>query len=645
MAGPLKRSTRSSEHSRLLRMFVDDGRNAISTLDRYLTSLMSGGFSVRPLENAMRAVHSIKSEAAFLEFDEVRRAAHALEESLGGVHKGRLRPGTKLDEATLQQISVGCERLREAIEARISELENGDKSLVRRAREERSADLSNRAGMQAHSVTSSFGPDPSLFRLGDRERRAILEAYRHGELLYRVRCEIDDSEPLTYARLYLVLNNLESAVNVVRTIPSVETFTERPIRHLTALVTANCTEQEIYDALDVDQVTAVELTRLDFESVLELLPDDDGQGPGMLLGRSGVQLSLTPRNYELLSLFSYELSTQLEAMLAAGDARTEAERRRLQAVARLASRVRSTIQRTSLVPVSSVLEPLHRFVDRLAGESGKQVRFTIRGDRALVFLPVAELIADALLHLIRNCIDHGVESPEDRNAAGKQEEASIALTVARTGGRLSIELSDDGRGVDESKLRERAGIEGDSEWSLLDLMCAPGVSTRPAADVSSGRGVGMDAVRHTIETLLGGTLQVRNRRGQGFTIRMALPEKASLLTVTVFEAGGRSLAVPSCQVIDVLELTPKQIREDVGGDTYFVMGGEAVRVFTVAREGKAAQRHEGWAIVMSVEESRGVILADRVVSEEVVVRSGDQPNRVYSKTMDEYVSLFVPVAL
>ncbi len=645
MAGLRKRSTYSSEHTRLLRMFVDDGRNVISTLDRYLASLSSGGFSVRPLENAMRAVHSIKSEAAFLEFEDVRRAAHGLEESLGLLRKRQLQPGTKLDESTLQQMSTACERLRESIGARISLSDAGDRSSDRDVPAEGSTDISSLAGIQAHSPASTFGADPSLFRLADRERRAIQEARRHGELLYRVRCEIDDSEPLTYARLYLLLNNLETAVNVVRTVPSVETFTERPVRHLTALVTADCSEQEIYAALEVDQINAVELTRLDFESVLELAPGGDGQGPGILLGRSGVQLSLTPRNYELLSLYSYELTTQLEAIIAAEESRTESERRRLQAAARLASRVRSTIQRTSLVPLSSVLDPLHRFVDRLAGESDKQVRFTIRGERERVFLPVAELIADALLHLIRNCVDHGIEPPDYRSAAGKPETASITLTVMRTGGGLSIELSDDGCGVDESKLRERAGVEEDGEWSLLDLMCAPGVSTRPAADVSSGRGVGMDAVRHTVETLLGGTLRVSSRSGDGFAVRFELPEGASLLTVTVFEAGGRDLAVPSCQVIDVVELTPQQIREDVGGDTYFVMGGEAVRVFTVAREGRATQYHEGWAIVLSVEENRGVILADRIASEEVVVRSGDQPNRVYSKTLDQYVSLFVPVAL
>ena len=645
MAGLRKRSTYSSEHTRLLRMFVDDGRNVISALDRYLASLSSGGFRVRPLENAMRAVHSIKSEAAFLEFEDVRRAAHGLEESLGLLRKRQLQPGTKLDESTLQQMSTACERLRESIGARISLSDAGDRSSDRHVPAEGSTDISSLAGIQAHSPASTFGADPSLFRLADRERRAILEARRHGELLYRVRCEIDDSEPLTYARLYLLLNNLETAVNVVRTVPSVETFTERPVRHLTALVTADCSEQEIYAALEVDQINAVELTRLDFESVLELAPGGDGQGPGILLGRSGVQLSLTPRNYELLSLYSYELTTQLEAIIAAEESRTESERRRLQAAARLASRVRSTIQRTSLVPLSSVLDPLHRFVDRLAGESDKQVRFTIRGERERVFLPVAELIADALLHLIRNCVDHGIEPPDYRSAAGKPETASITLTVMRTGGGLSIELSDDGCGVDESKLRERAGVEEDGEWSLLDLMCAPGVSTRPAADVSSGRGVGMDAVRHTVETLLGGTLRVSSRSGDGFAVRFELPEGASLLTVTVFEAGGRDLAVPSCQVIDVVELTPQQIREDVGGDTYFVMGGEAVRVFTVAREGRATQYHEGWAIVLSVEENRGVILADRIASEEVVVRSGDQPNRVYSKTLDQYVSLFVPVAL
>lgn len=624
-------------------MFIDDGRSLMATLHSFVERIASEGYGARAVNNAFRAVHSLKSEAAFLEFEDVTEIAHRLENELAFIRESGLDPGEMPEEATQQRLADAVYELERVVLSRIDQL-SGDQT--------GSPESSSASGQALELVEAGVHPVGTtprrLFDLGEHEKLLVRDARRQGDRIYELILRLSEQEALTYARFYLLINNLESIVSVVRTVPHPEELNRSHFREFRALISASVGEQEIREALDVDQVRALDLLPLDYDELLDAAAEGHSSGPGMLLGRSGVTLSLSPRNHELLSLYSFEMLSQLEAAFERLDPSSEETRglrRELKATRRLAERVNSALMTTSLVNLSRVLDPLFRFVENASADLGKQVRLSVSGEREQVFLPVAEVISDALLHLIRNSIDHGIEPPEERIAADKPETAVISIKATRREGTLSIVVSDDGRGVNEEQVRKEVEPDQGEPRSLLSLVTDPGVSTKSETDEVSGRGVGLDAVRHAVETLLGGTLELENAPGVGMAITMRLPEGARLLTVLVFAAGEKHIAVPSCQVVDTFPLVADAVRQDSGGDIYYRTENDVARVFSVSRTGSAVERHEGYGILLSIEGRKGVILADNLISEEVVVRRSDDRNRVYSKTCNDLVSLFIPVSI
>jgi len=198
-------------------------------------------------------------------------------------------------------------------------------------------------------------------------------------------------------------------------------------------------------------------------------------------------------------------------------------------------------------------------------DSGKSVRLEFEGEDTQIDKLIVDRLLEPLLHLVRNSASHGIESPSTRVAHGKPAEARIVLRASAAGDRIILDAEDDGAGIDEERVRQRAselGITagsrelGDDE--LLDVICAPGFSTRDAADRSSGRGVGMAVVRSTIRAL-GGELTLANRPGLGAHFRIELPLTLMIADALLVEVGGQIMAVPQLALREILRLDPDAV--------------------------------------------------------------------------------------
>ena len=201
-------------------------------------------------------------------------------------------------------------------------------------------------------------------------------------------------------------------------------------------------------------------------------------------------------------------------------------------------------------PVRRVMERLPRVASELARELGKRVRVELRGEEVEVDRAILDHLDDPLLHLVRNAIDHGVETPDERERAGKDPVATLVLSASSAAGRLRVRLEEDGRGIDVEGVRRRAverGLllemvaEDLPPERICELIFEPGLSTRDSVTEVSGRGVGMDAVKRTIEGL-GGSVSLENRVGLGTAIELELPTMAALQRVLVLEVGSERVA-------------------------------------------------------------------------------------------------------
>ncbi len=223
--------------------------------------------------------------------------------------------------------------------------------------------------------------------------------------------------------------------------------------------------------------------------------------------------------------------------------------------------LRSSILRIRMVPVAEALERLQLVARGLRRSSGKLVRLDLDAGQVECDKAVADRVFPAVVHLVRNAVDHAIEAPAERRQRGKPEEATVRVAcVARSNTQLELTVSDDGRGVDREGVARRASRPvPESDAALLHLLCLAGLSTRAEASTTSGRGMGMDIVRRIVVEELGGELLLRTERGAGTTFTLRVPLTLAVVEAFAFECAEQRFLVPLSTVDEVVEVDPAQV--------------------------------------------------------------------------------------
>lgn len=284
-------------------------------------------------------------------------------------------------------------------------------------------------------------------------------------------------------------------------------------------------------------------------------------------------------------------------------------------------------------PVKSVFSRMPRLVRELSAQLGKEVRLVITGEATEIDKTVVEQLADPLTHLLRNALDHGVEPPEARVEAGKPRQATVHLGAEQRGGRILIEISDDGRGIDRARVLARAKERGlvaadatPTEAEIDELIFVPGFSTAAAVSSVSGRGVGMDVVRRNIQSL-GGRITVESRLGEGSRFVLALPLTLAVMDGLVVSVGREAYILPIVAIVESLRPRREDIHAVVGrGDVLAIRGAYIPLLPLHARFGVAnAETDPARGIVVIVETDSagriGLLVDDLVGQQQVVVKS------------------------
>ena len=229
--------------------------------------------------------------------------------------------------------------------------------------------------------------------------------------------------------------------------------------------------------------------------------------------------------------------------------------------ARLTDELRDIVLNIRMMPIGTTFSRFKRLVRDLSGELGKQIELVTEGAETELDKSVIDRLGDPLVHLIRNCIDHGIEQPDIRAAAGKPAKGTIKLIAAQLGARVVISIIDDGRGLDPAKLlrkaKEKGLVPADSDLSEKDtyaLIFLPGFSTAAKVTEVSGRGVGMDVVRREIESLRG-TIEVHSQLERGTRIELSLPLTLAIIEGLLVDVASESFVIPLPAIEECLELT------------------------------------------------------------------------------------------
>jgi two-component system chemotaxis sensor kinase CheA len=257
---------------------------------------------------------------------------------------------------------------------------------------------------------------------------------------------------------------------------------------------------------------------------------------------------------------------------------------------RLTVELQRSVVAIRVLPLRHVFQRFSRLVREMTATLGKSARLVVEGGATEADKAVVESLFEPLLHVVRNALDHGIETSPARLASGKSPMALIHLRGFREGERVIVEVSDDGRGIDPAHIRqvavERGVLASDalaavSDEDVIELIFAAGFSTAEAVTDLSGRGVGMDAVRSAIERL-GGQVTIRSRKGEGTTVRFVLPFTVMMTRVMTVEAGGQVFGVPFEAVVETLQLSRTDISQ-VGAAEAFVLRGRTVPLVSLGR--------------------------------------------------------------
>lgn len=272
-----------------------------------------------------------------------------------------------------------------------------------------------------------------------------------------------------------------------------------------------------------------------------------------------VDLDRVDRLIDLVGELVINQSMLAQRVMEAGIARLSDVAIGLDDLEQLTREIQDSVMAIRAQPVRPVFQRMSRVVREIADMTGKSVRLVTEGENCEVDKTVIERLADPLTHMIRNAVDHGLETPEDRAASGKPEQGVVRMVAAHRSGRVVIEVSDDGAGIDRARVRQiavdRGIIAADAQLSDAetdDLIFAPGFSTAAAVSDVSGRGVGMDVVRRSIQAL-GGRINIASRPGQGTTFTLSLPLTLAVLDGMVVTVAGQTLVVPLSAIVETLQ--------------------------------------------------------------------------------------------
>ena len=570
---------------------INAGLMAVDTANR------AGKSSPRELRELMRLLHTIKGLSAMVGIEPIVGIAHRMETVLRAAD----RAGGLLGDRALEAMIAGTR----AIESRVRAVANDEPVLDAAAGTLAELDAVE-AEMEADVTPQSLVPDAILDpEVGAKLTASEREQLAQGAAGGRHGVRIDFAPSPAKAESGLTITTLRDRITtigeIVRVLPMAMPATEAaPGGLLFALILL--TDASLDAITDTAGVPRADVHEILAARLLPLGPISDPNPPGgasspdaaaagadstplsddgahVEVQRPGVLRVDVARIDDTIEKLSGLIVTRSRLARAAAKLRDAgADTRDLDAIlidnARQLRDLRAAILRVRMIPISTVLDRLPLVIRGLGRTTGKQVRLSLEGGGAELDKTVAERIFPALVHILRNAVDHGIEKPEERVRNGKPEHATITVTSSsRNNRQIEIRVEDDGRGVDRARVSAKAGRDAADDTALLELMCRPGLSTRDQVDTTSGRGVGMDIVRKIVVDGLGGELMLETKPGFGTAFVLRVPLTIAIVDAFMLRCGGQRFVVPVPVVEEIIDLDPKRLVRGprVGGhETRFI---------------------------------------------------------------------------
>ena len=633
------------EDDRAKQEFTSEAEELLDTLSRDLVEFESQGKNVRPevVNKIFREVHSLKGLAGMLGFTDISELSHSLEDMLDKLRMGKIEVSKDLIDLLYDAVD-SLNRLVIAInDPSLTGLVDIT-GLTRRIHQA----VTNQPLQKSDDPFAALTLDEQTKKsLTEYEEHRLLENVRSGKhiLSLEVTFEFVDFDE----RLRALTSTLSEAGEVISTLPAIDVTGGAGIsfRLLYGSMLNDAAVAALAPEAKVSSLRKAEMPASNGADDVTVAPPVAAPGETLVLDDEMSLRSLSQTVRVDISRLDHVMNivgelilekTQLESLQrAAQTQQARALAHELTKIARNLDRKLSDLQKSvieiRMVPVGQIYSKLSRTVRKLARELNKEIELVLRGEDTELDKMMVEELTDPLMHIIRNALDHGIETAEERRRSGKQPVGHVTLNAYQQGNSVVLDVRDDGRGIDPEHIRQVAAKRGlIGEKDIIDqqrayeLLFTPGFSTAAQVSEISGRGVGLDVVKKNIQELKG-TIDILSVPGEGTTFRIMLPITLAIIQALVVRAGGENFAIPLTSVEESLRIYSRDIRT-VERKEVFTLRNFTLPLLRLSdafnlRDDREDGPDTKWFVVVtrSGEKIAGLLVDQLVRQQEVVIKS------------------------
>jgi two-component system chemotaxis sensor kinase CheA len=626
-----------------LNLFLQEADEQLQLLDEDIVRLEKEAGDPELMQEIFRAAHTLKGSSAMIGHQRLSDLAHAMENVLDNVRKKLLTITPKVVDALLHGLDVMRVLRNEMVNSNATPVDIKDTV----------AELS--AAMKTggeQGQTQKAATEASLV-LSDEQKAAMEKAAQEGKQGFRIKININEESGWASVRSFQIIQGLSPIVDIIGTKPTQQEIEQGNAGGLFYMVGMSLkTRDDILKVISaIPDLTGVDVSefkerRNTGEETAPAGGDAAGKKDDAKLGQTirvdvGRLDTLMEQVGELV--INRNQIGQLSKILTekyGNDETIHSLAISVTQIAKIIGNLQNDVMSVRLQPIEIVFNTLPRLVRDLSRKMSKKIEFIIEGQETEVDRSIIEHLRDPLLHLLRNSVDHGIETPEERIAAGKPETGTVHLAAFQSQDNILIRLKDDGKGIDPAVLRKAAinknvaspeEVERMTDGEVVNLIFASGFSTAKKVTDVSGRGVGLDVVKTNVETM-NGSVNVESEVGKGTTFTLTLPLTLAIVPALLVKTGQTTCAVPLSSIIETSRLEENNVRTISGREVTMFRGN----ILPLLR----MQEAFGWAKDTEKKTKENYIVVVRYAGTQVgfIVDALLEQQELVLKSLDDFVA-------
>ncbi|WP_391121305.1 chemotaxis protein CheW [Psychrobacillus sp. L3] len=649
--------------SQYLEMFIEESKEHLQACNEHLLELEKNPSDIAIVNEVFRSAHTLKGMSATMGYEDIANLTHKMENVLDLIRNSKLHVTTEL----LDVVFIAVDQLEEMVldiavggKGKLDVTDTVQKLHVIETGEEVPIAATTVETNEEHEVAQE-----NWLSYDDYELTIIQQSFEQDYQTYEISVQLREDCLLKAARVYMVFELLEKMGDVIKSSPSVEKLEDEQFDNIfyVALVTSEPKDDVQKKLLKVSEVTEVKVNPVTIEQLKnrqynelknvvetqELVvqteePSDTNESPltsseksnsskaNQTVGNKTIRVNIERLDI-LMNLFEELVIDRGRLQSISEELHNNELDETVERMSRITGDLQSIILNMRMVPVETVFNRFPKMVRQLARDLNKKINLEVIGADTELDRTVIDEIGDPLVHLIRNSLDHGVESPEIRKANGKPEEGTVVLRAYHSGNHVFIEIEDDGAGVNRQKVLKKAISKGLvsqevaatlSDKQVAEFILSSGFSTADVISDVSGRGVGLDVVKTTIESL-GGTIDITSTEGKGSLFSVQLPLTLSIISVMLVELGEEIYAIPLSSIIETAIIKSSDIL-NAHNQKVIDFRGKVVPlvfledVFDVPRESNEEEFHS-IVLVRKGDKLAGIVVDSFIGQQEIVLKS------------------------